>query len=74
MRIIRRRGWEIAESEVTPESAVLNRRALVGGTAAMVAFAHGLGMPGLAHAAANPKYDPGRPLTDEKYATTYNNY
>ena len=74
MRIIRRRGWEIAESEVTPESAVLNRRALLGSTAAMVAFAPGLGMSGLAHAAANPKYDPGRPLTEEKYATTYNNY
>jgi sulfoxide reductase catalytic subunit YedY len=68
MRIIRRRGWEIAESQVTPESAVLNRRSLLGGTAALLAAA------GLAQAAPNPKYEPGRPLTEEKYATTYNNY
>jgi len=30
--------------------------------------------PGLAHAEPNPKYPAGRPLTEEKYATTYNNY
>src|ERR1019366_2340860 len=69
MRIIRRRGWEIAESQVTPESAVLNRRSLLGGSAALLAAA-----PGLAHAEPNPKYAPGRALTEEKYATTYNNY
>ena len=69
MRIIRRRGWEIAESQVTPESAVLNRRSLLGGSAALLAAA-----PGLAHAEPNAKYAPGRALTEEKYATTYNNY
>ena len=67
MRIIRRRGWEIHESQVTPESAVLNRRGLIGGTAALLAVAPALAAP-------NPKYEAGRPLTDEKYATTYNNF
>jgi sulfoxide reductase catalytic subunit YedY len=70
MRIIRRRGWEIAESQVTPESAVLNRRALLGGTAALLAAAPGL----VARAEPNPKYAAGRPVTEEKYSTTYNNY
>jgi sulfoxide reductase catalytic subunit YedY len=79
MNIIRRRGWEIAESQVTPESVAMNRRTLLGGTAALLAgasgiFASGLIAPGLAHAAPNPKYVGGRPLTDEKYSTTYNNY
>ncbi|MSP02930.1 MAG: protein-methionine-sulfoxide reductase catalytic subunit MsrP [Acetobacteraceae bacterium] len=69
MRIIRRRGWEIPESQVTPESVVLNRRALIGGTAALLAAA-----PGLVHADPNPKYEAGRALTEEKYSTTYNNY
>ena len=67
MRIIRRRGWEIAESQVTPESVALNRRAVMGGTAALLAA-------GPAMADPNPKYEAGRALTDEKSATTYNNY
>ncbi len=71
MRIIRRRGWEIAESQVTPESVVLNRRSLLGGTAGLLASA---GLAGQAFGDPNPKYVAGRPLTDEKYATTYNNY
>jgi methionine sulfoxide reductase catalytic subunit len=71
MRIIRRRGWEIAESQVTPEAVFLNRRALLGGTMGLLAAA---GLPPLAHAEPNPKYPAGRPLTAEKDATTYNNY
>jgi sulfoxide reductase catalytic subunit YedY len=71
MRIIRRRGWEIAESQVTPESAFLNRRSLLRGTAALLA---GATLAVHAEAAPNPKYPAGRALTDEKYATTYNNY
>ena len=67
MRIIRRRGWEIAESQVTPESVALNRRAVLGGTAALLAARPALADP-------NPKYEAGRALTDEKSATTYNNY
>jgi sulfoxide reductase catalytic subunit YedY len=74
MRIIRRRGWEIAEGQVTPESAVLNRRALLGGTAALLATVPGLVAPDLAGAAPNPKYTPDRAVTEEKFATTYNNY
>jgi methionine sulfoxide reductase catalytic subunit len=74
MRIMRRRGWEIAESRVTPEALVLNRRALLGGATAL-----GVGLPMLSGARAegmtpNPKYAAGRALTEEKYATTYNNY
>jgi sulfoxide reductase catalytic subunit YedY len=74
MRIIRRRGWEIAESLVTPEAAVLNRRSLLGGAAAVMAAAPALTLPHRARAEPNPKYPAGRPLTEEKYATTYNNY
>ena len=78
MRIIRRRGWEIAESLVTPEAVVLKRRSLLRGTAALLAApaltVPALTVPGLARAEPNPKYPAGRPLTEEKYATTYNNY
>jgi sulfoxide reductase catalytic subunit YedY len=74
MRIITRRGWEIAESQVTPESAMLNRRSLLGGTAALLAAAGIAVAPNPAHADPNPKYVAGRPLTEENYATTYNNY
>jgi methionine sulfoxide reductase catalytic subunit len=73
MRIIRRRGWEIPESLVTPESAVLRRRSVLRGTAALLA-APALAAPRLAHAEPNPKYPAGRPVTEEKYATTYNNF
>ena len=74
MRIIRRRGWEIAESQVTPESVVLNRRSLIGGAAALLAGGAGRWRAGPASAVPNPNYDAGRALTDEKSATTYNNY
>src|SRR5882724_8131523 len=74
MRIIRRRGWEIAESQVTPEAAVLNRRAVMGGTAALLATAPGLAQAGSDTIRQNPKYEAGRALTEEKYSTTYNNY
>ena len=75
MRIIRRRGWEIAESQVTPESAVIGRRKALGGTAALLAAA-GLAPvgPAAVYADPNPKYPAGRAVTDEKSATTYNNY
>ncbi len=73
MRIIRRRGWEIAESQVTPEAVALNRRTLLGASA-LLAAVPGIAAPGMARAAANPKYEPGRALTEEKYSTTYNNY
>jgi len=74
MYIIGRRGWEIPESQVTPEALVLNRRGLLAGAAAL-----GIGgVGGVARAADIPKPDPqypaGRALTSEKAATTYNNY
>jgi sulfoxide reductase catalytic subunit YedY len=78
MQIIARRGWEIAEHLVTPEALVMNRRGLLAGAGA-IAGAAALGRPTAARAQAaamqpNPKYPAGRPLTEEKYATTYNNY
>jgi len=69
MHIARRRGWEIPESRVTPEATMLNRRGLM---AAAGALSIAGALP--AHAAPNPKFAPGRALTDEKYATSYNNY
>lgn len=69
MLIARRRGWEIPESRVTPESAMMNRRGLLAGAGALsIAGA----LP--AYAEPNPKFTPDRALTEEKYATTYNNY
>ena len=69
MIIGRRTAWDLPASEITPERFVLGRkigrRKLVAGTLALSA------MPGLARAAI---YDPGRPITPEKDATTYNNY
>ncbi len=71
MVIIRRRGWEIPESQVTPEAFVMNRRRLMAGAGALAIA----GTAGVARAAEpDPKYPAGRALTAEKYATTYNNY
>ena len=77
MQIIRRKGWEIPESQVTPEDAVLNRRSLIAGATAL--SIGGLALPARAQPAPtpvprNPKFEPGRDLTAEKDATTYNNY
>lgn len=92
MFIRRRRGWEIPESEVTPEAAALSRRVVVGAAAGAAALAAGgparawsifgsgggaaAPAPALAplHAARDPRHDGGRPLTDEREATSYNNY
>jgi methionine sulfoxide reductase catalytic subunit len=68
MFIHKRRGWEISESQVTPEHVFFNRRKIVGGLAA-------LPLIGLAQAAANPKFaDAGRAVTAEEQNTTYNNF
>jgi sulfoxide reductase catalytic subunit YedY len=82
MHILRRKGWEIPESRVTPESVFLNRRSFM---AASVATGLAAGVrplraetdpsTGLYPAKANPAYaDAGRPVTSEEYNTTYNNY
>ena len=71
MHVMRRRGWEIPERDATPEHVVLNRRTLVAGAAV------GLMAPAVARAQGAPrnaKYDPGREITAERDATTYNNF
>jgi hypothetical protein len=40
MLIRRNRGWEIPESQVTPEAVFLNRRSLISGAAGLAAGAH----------------------------------
>jgi sulfoxide reductase catalytic subunit YedY len=80
-----KRGWELPESAVTPESAYMNRRELVKALAAGplllgagAAFAQD--KPGadpsatLYPFAKNDKYKPPRAVTEAKWATTYNNY
>lgn len=84
-----KRGWELPESAATPESLYINRRQLVKGLAAgpMIAALPSLlfnAGPALAADAdptadlypanRNMRYRVDRPITDEKMATTYNNY
>lgn len=87
MHVIRRRGWEIPESQATPEHIFLNRRTLIAGAASTAAA---IALPGAASAQRaadvpdptgdlypakrNEKYVLGRDLTPEKTATTYNNF
>jgi len=67
------RGWEIPESEATPEEVYLNRRQILGA-------AGFFGMAGLLRAAAryparrNTEFTLDRPETPEFAATGYNNY
>lgn len=72
MHIVRRRGWEIPEHQVTLEAVVMNRRGLLAGSMAL-AFA-GAARAEEAGVPRNPAFEPGRALTAEKDATTYNNY
>ena len=85
MLIRRNRGWEISESEATPEAVFLRRRELLKAVAAGSILAPGLfssfaaaadedPSAGLYPAKPNPRYTLDRPLTDEKLATTYNNF
>ena len=68
MNIIKRSGWEISESQVTPEHLFFNRRQILGGVAALAFI-------GPAQAAANAKFaDAGRAVTNEAQNTTYNNF
>jgi sulfoxide reductase catalytic subunit YedY len=85
MLIKRTRGWELPERLATPESSYLNRRSLV---AALGVGAASLSLPGIASAQkaetdpSASKYPVKRtttygepsPITEEKLATTYNNY
>ncbi len=69
MFVHRRRGWELSENQATPEHLVTGRRAVMAaGAGVLLARA----LP--ARAEPNAKYRPGRPITPEADATTYNNY
>jgi sulfoxide reductase catalytic subunit YedY len=82
MLIRRRRGWELPESMATPEALYFGRRELlrIGAAGAVAA-----GLPAGARAEADPSaglypfkrneaYKLDRELTDEKVASTYNNF
>jgi sulfoxide reductase catalytic subunit YedY len=82
MNVIRRRGWEIPESQATPEHIYINRRALLGGAATLAAS---MALPSIARADADPtadlypakrneKYALDRELTPENKASNYNNF
>jgi sulfoxide reductase catalytic subunit YedY len=84
MNVIRKRGWELPESEATPEHLFLSRRSVLAGAAAAVAS------PGVAFAQRvtdlpdpsrdlypvkrNEKFVLDRPLTEESVNVTYNNF
>jgi sulfoxide reductase catalytic subunit YedY len=79
MLISRRPSWRIPESRVTPESVYLRRRSVLKGMAlGALALSGGRALgavlpPGVS-TALNKDYDPGRAVTAESDATTYNNY
>jgi len=86
MLIKRRRGWELPEAAATPESVYLNRRQLMRGAAGgtILAASSLLASPLLAQEAdpsaklypvkRNEAYKLDRPVTQERLATTYNNF
>jgi sulfoxide reductase catalytic subunit YedY len=88
MLVKSRRGWELPESRATPEAVFRARRDLLRGVGMGALIAAGTGLlPGAATAAAaedpsaglypvkrNETYKLDRPITDEKLATTYNNF
>ena len=84
MLIRKRRGWELSDSAATDEAVFRDRRRLLKGLAAGPILAAGVGsLPafaetdpsaGLYPARRNDRYVLDRPLTDEKYSTTYNNF
>ncbi len=71
-----RRGWELPESAAMPEALVMNRRAAIMGLAGLAAGS--IAAPARAQelppAMRNPRYAPGRDITPERDATSYNNY
>lgn len=82
MHVIRRKGWEMSEANVTHENVFLNRRAFMGVAAGAASLA--IAPPSWAEedpsaslypATANPRFaDAGRPVTAEEFNTTFNNY
>ena len=84
MNVIRKRGWELPESEATPEQVFLSRRSVLAGAAALAASPGGalaqrvtdLPDPSrdLYPAKRNEKFVLDRPLTEESVNVTYNNF
>jgi sulfoxide reductase catalytic subunit YedY len=86
MNVIRRRGWEIPDREVTPEHLFLNRRTVLAGAAvvALAGPAQAQRVSDLAKipdptaalypAKHNDKYVLDRPITEEKINAHYNNF
>jgi sulfoxide reductase catalytic subunit YedY len=84
MLMRKRRGWELPDSAATDEAAFRDRRRLLQGLAAGPILAAGFGeaalaadagpLAGLYPAKRDDKYKLDRPITDEKYSTTYNNF
>lgn len=90
MLIRRRRGWELRDSEATPEAVFLGRRgllqamavgsmlapALASGAASAIAAPTAEEDPsaGLYPFKRNPRYTVDRPITDPKYSENYNNF
>jgi sulfoxide reductase catalytic subunit YedY len=77
------RGWDVRESDATPEAVFLNRRAFMAGSAGAIA-AGTIAGPALAQVAdptfdlyparRNDNYKLDRPVTDERYSGDYNNF
>jgi len=74
MFLSRRRGWELPERCATAESAVLRRRAVIAGTTALAIAPPAIADEPSGGASRNLKYEPGRAISAEKDAETYNNY
>lgn len=83
MLIKRRKGWEISESEVTPESVFMNRRSVMAGGfglagAAAFSIAPAFAAPDptadLYPAKRNEAFKLDREITPEKITGDYNNY
>ncbi|SEG83318.1 protein-methionine-sulfoxide reductase catalytic subunit MsrP [Bosea lathyri] len=84
MLIKNRPGWEMPESQATPEAAFLNRRSLLGAGVGLIASA---ALPQTAGAQAPPDpsldlypakrnaaYTLDRPITEQDLAANYNNF
>jgi sulfoxide reductase catalytic subunit YedY len=85
MNVIRRRGWEIPDNQVTPEHLAFSRRALLIGGASLAALAPSAAYAQRAADAPDPtadlypakrneKFVLDRPITDEKINGNYNNF
>jgi sulfoxide reductase catalytic subunit YedY len=83
MNIIHSRGWELPESQATPEHLFMSRRTLLRGAAALAGVTS-ISKAGCAEGAdptadlypakRNEKYKLDREMTPEKVASYYNNF